>query len=303
MSPPFYQVILGQFVIVGKEPDGDSVRFIAKRRNAYRGLSRDDRIKPSRQDGSVQLRFEGVDAPELHYGKAAQPLGKASRDRLLDWIGFKAIEFAGKNSNLVREAQPEAIPGAILTQAVEINGRPVSYVLLAADADSLKDGDWVQVNESLLLQTLNFRLLAEGMAYYTVYTSTPLEHRQLLRQPAAKAREKSRGVWELDTTDSFTLKSQDDLGPNGQLILPKLFRRCTDYLKDTSLEGQDEEDIFRDTLRNWLLSNPSQNDRVLLLDSIETLPSVEVQLSDLLRQSNKRIFFQPELLDVVFVEK
>jgi len=303
MSPPFYRVIQGQFLIIGKEPDGDSVRFVANQRSHYRGLYRDDRIKPSRQDGSVQLRFEGVDAPELHYGKAAQPLGKEARDRLLDWMGFTDIEFAGRNSNTVRDSQPEAVEGTILTKAAETNGRPVSYVLLTADADSLEDGDWVRVDNALLQQTLNFRLLTEGMAYYTVYTSTPLEHRQLLRQAAAAAREKERGIWRLDTTDSFTLRDQEDIGPEGQLLLPKLFRRCTDYLKDTTNGARDEDQVFRGTLKNWLLSNSRENDRVLILDSVDELPSVEVQLSDLLRQSNRHIFFQPDLLDIVFVEK
>lgn len=303
MAPPFYRVIQGRFVIIGKEPDGDSVRFIADKQNSYRGLYRDDRVKPSRVDKSVQLRFEGVDAPELHYGKDAQPLGTEVRDRLLAWMGFKKIEFTGKNSNSVKDSQPKTIPGAILTKGVETNGRPVSYVLLESEANSLDDGDWVRVDDALLKQTLNFRLLAEGMAYYTVYTSTPLIHREVLREAAAKGREQGLGVWELDTTDSFSLKNQASIGPGGQLILPKLFRRCTDYLKDTTAGVEAQEEVFRDTLKDWLLSNPGQNDQVLILDSVETLPSVEVQLSDLLRQSNRQIFFQPDLLDLVFVEK
>ncbi len=302
MAPPFYRVIQGKFVIIGKQPDGDSVRFIADQQNPYRGLYRDDRIRPSRQDKSVQLRFEGVDAPELHYGKDAQPLGAEVRDRLLGWMGFKQIEYGGKKS--VQDSKPKTIPGAILTKGAETNGRPISYVLLKAEAEALDDGDWVRVDAALLKQTLNVRLLAEGMAYYTVYTSTPLEHRQILRAAAAEARDKGLGVWEQDTTESFSLKNQESIGPAGQLILPKLFRRCTDYLKDTNRDNsRDAEEVFRGTLKNWLLSNSGQNDQVLILDSIETMPSVEVQLSDLLRQSNKQIFFQPDLLDLVFAEK
>src|SRR5947207_4986817 len=92
MASPSYLVMKGDFVIVGKEPDGDSVRFIAHNRSLYRQLHRAYRIKPSR-DGSVQLRFEGVDTPELHYGSAAQPLGAEARDQLLNWIGFQNIEY------------------------------------------------------------------------------------------------------------------------------------------------------------------------------------------------------------------
>ncbi len=86
MASPSYLVMKGDFVIIGKEPDGDSVRFIASNPDLYRHLHRAYRIKPSR-DGSVQLRFEGVDAPELHYGSAAQPLGAEARDTVLSWMG------------------------------------------------------------------------------------------------------------------------------------------------------------------------------------------------------------------------
>lgn len=302
MAPPFYRAIQGKFVIIGKQPDGDSVRFIPDRRNAFRGLYRDDRIRPSRTDGSVQLRFEAVDAPELHYGRYAQPLGDQARDRLLEWMGFEKVEYVNRNEKQVKSSQPKSVPGVILTQAAETNGRPISYVLLAAAAKSLKDGDWVQVDKDLLTQTLNHQLLAEGMAYYTVYTSMPQEHRDLLRQVATTARDKALGVWELDTSENFVLNDQDSIGPEGQLILPKLFRRCTEYLKDTTPD-QEADRAFRSPLKQWLLDHPRENDQVLLLDSVEAMPSVEVQLSDLIRQSNRNIFFQPDLLDLVFVEK
>ncbi len=293
MVSPFYQVIQGNFIITGKEPDGDSVRFIANNPKLYRPLKRSFRIKPSTQDGSVQLRFEGIDAPELHYGSAVQPLGKESRDQLLDWMGFKNIQFTGTAGNRVTASDPEQIPGAILSTAAETNGRPVSYVLL--DAKQLKDGRWVEVDNALLKQTLNFRLLEEGLAYYTAYTSAPLSHREFLRDVASQARDKKLGVWGEDKTSEFVLNNQDSISPpDGQLILPKLFRRCTDYLKAVD-KG------FRGNLGDWLLSTEGssrpENDRVVVRDAME------LKLSDLLAQRNNRIAFQADLLDIVFVEK
>jgi hypothetical protein len=35
MAAPFYNVIHGEFVVIGKEPDGDSVRFIARNLAQY----------------------------------------------------------------------------------------------------------------------------------------------------------------------------------------------------------------------------------------------------------------------------
>jgi hypothetical protein len=66
--------------MLGYEPDGDSVRFITDDATHYDALKRSDRIRPSPRDGSVQLRFEGVDAPELHYSTRPLNLRLLSRD-------------------------------------------------------------------------------------------------------------------------------------------------------------------------------------------------------------------------------
>jgi len=70
------------------------------------------------------------------------------------------------------------------------------------------------------------------MAYLTLYTSTPATHGRALRAVAGEAREEDRGVWAADETDEFRLADQGSISPpDGALVLPKLFRRCTDYLK------------------------------------------------------------------------
>jgi endonuclease YncB( thermonuclease family) len=295
MAAPYYLCIHGELVIVGYEPDGDSVRFIADDASHYKALKRADRIRPSKRDGSVQLRFEGVDAPELHYGTAAQPLGDTARDALLAWIGFTAIKYNQNQPTQVRSATPTAVRAAILAQMTEANGRPVAYVLVKGDDQLPQDGTWVNLEQSLLDQTLNLRLLSEGQAYYTVYTSTPASHRRHLREVADKTRTSGLGVWRRDTTADFALTDQASIGPDGQLIMPKIFRRCTDYLKAVD-KG------FIGNLVDWLLASsatPSrdENDRVLLRDT------TEVRLSDLLQQRNQRIAFQADLLDLTFVEK
>jgi endonuclease YncB( thermonuclease family) len=295
MAAPYFLCIQGKLVIVGYEPDGDSVRFVADDASHYDQLQRADRIRLSQHDGSVQLRFEGVDAPELHYGTNAQPLGDSARDALLTWIGFTDIKYDQNSETRVRSATPTSVRAAILTQMAEANGRPVAYVLVEATGSLPTDGTWVNVDEALLDQTLNARLLSEGQAYYTVYTSTPVSHRRLFRELAANARTKELGVWSQDSTADFILVDQGSVGPGGQLILPKLFRRCTDYLKAVH-KG------FSGNLGDWLLASAAtptrdENDRVLVNDTIE------VHLSDLIVQRNQHITFQPDLLDITFVEK
>jgi endonuclease YncB( thermonuclease family) len=293
MSSPYLLALHGKLVIVGKEPDGDSVRFVPDHPDLLRRLRRYHKIVPAR-DGSVQLRFEAVDAPEVHYGTAAQPLGADARNALLGWIGFRDVVFDGDRPNQVVSASPDTVPAVVLSAGADPYGRPIAYVLVG-DGDLPEDGSWTLVDEALLARTLNARLVAEGVAYPTFYTSTPQPHREQLRALAAAAREQGRGVWAVDDTAEFELTDQASIGPGGQLILPKLFRRATDYLK--AVAGG-----FRGNLADWLVANAStpsrsENDLVVLPGG------VEVPLSTLVLQRNDRVRFQADVLDIVFVEK
>jgi endonuclease YncB( thermonuclease family) len=291
MKSPFAQVICGEFVIQDKLPDGDSVRFIAADPDLYQHLHRSERLNLS-SDGSVQLRFQAIDAPELHYGKDAQPLGDASRDALLKLLGFKQIKFSG---NKVTTAKPDRIAGTILANAVERNGRPVAYTLLAKDATGLIDGSSINLDAKLLQKTLNVKLLEQGLAYLNLYSSVPLVHRQALQTIAHQVQSQKLGVWAIDRTPNFTLNDLTSITPpDGQLIYPKLFRRCIDYLKA-------EDKGFRGNLKEWLLSTEGtstpENDSLLINGK------TEVKLSDLILQQNNRIVFQADTIDVVFLER
>jgi endonuclease YncB( thermonuclease family) len=291
MKLPFYQVILGKFVIENKSPDGDSVRFIADDLELYEYLHRSERINLS-SDNSVQLRFQAIDAPELHYGTAAQPFGEESRDALMKLLGFKKIQYSG---NKVTSAKPDAIRGAILSTAVERNGRPVAYTLLEKDTADLTDGDSIALEDEILAKTLNYKLLEQGAAYLNLYSSIPLVHRRLLQEVTRQAQQKKLGIWEIDKTHRFTLEDLDSISPpDGQLIYPKLFRRCVDYLKAVK-KG------FRGNLKAWLLSTEttpdSENDSVLLNGK------TQLKLSDLIIQENNRIVLQADTIDLVFVER
>jgi hypothetical protein len=60
-------------------PDGDSVRFMADTPARWNILRNHFCIQPSKLDHSVQPRFHGIDATELHYVGQAQPPEDADR--------------------------------------------------------------------------------------------------------------------------------------------------------------------------------------------------------------------------------
>jgi hypothetical protein len=68
VAAPYFLCIQDKLGIAGYKPDVDTVHFIANDVLHYDQSQRADRIRPSQRDGSVQLHFEGVDAPALHYG-------------------------------------------------------------------------------------------------------------------------------------------------------------------------------------------------------------------------------------------
>lgn len=298
MPTPFYRLIHGSFVITGKQPDGDSVRFRPDNPQDLARLGRARLIRPS-ADGTVQLRFDGIDATELHYGSAAQPFGDKARDALLKHMGWKTVDVK-PNSTTVTEAVPAEIKGAVLSKTAEANGRPVSFVLVGDNAkvpaSSIHHG-WVHVNPELLQKTENVFMLTSSNAYPTFYTSLADELRASLKEVAQQARASGQGVWSGDATPLFRLRSQEDIGPDGgQPILPKLFRRATDYLKDVT------SGTFSGNLSDWINAHEagsrSEDDLVEIDGMAGRLP-----LSALLEQRNDSVAFLPDLMNVTFVEK
>jgi endonuclease YncB( thermonuclease family) len=288
-KPGDYRVIFGEFVIIGKQPDGDSVRFKADNSSLFSKLKFAQRLKQSK-DETVQLRFEGIDAPELHYGGTLQPLGRTSRDKLLEWMGFRNVSYQNLT---VSRSNPERVRGAIMSSLVERNGRPVAYVLGQAEATGLKDGSSISVDETRLRLTLNALSLEKGMSYFTVYDSMPEAQIKIFQTLAAKARAAKLGIWARDKTNEFTLENAGSINESGQLILPKLFRRATDYL---SAKRKNKTNA---SFKNWLIESrdtPNSQDGLLLERGNKK------RLSDLIEQNGSRVRFKADTLELVFNE-
>lgn len=241
----------------------------------------------------MQLRLEGIDTPETHFGKFAQPLGEQARDWLLEHTGFADVVFDAGGK--VTAATPPERPAVVLSKAFDPNGRPISYLLIDDDAPP-PDGQWTDIDADLLRRTVNAATLEQGLAYLRLYSSTPARHRRTLRAIATEARDQQSGVWEVDHSDNFELIDHDSLAPPDEaLILPKLFRRCTDYIKA-------REAGFPGLLPEWLVAASATGRRPendLLLIGGHT----EVALSTVVQHLNDPIRFTADLLDIVFVEK
>jgi hypothetical protein len=227
----------------------------------------------------------------------AQPLGSEVRDALLARLGFRDVQFAAPGSNRVVAATPATVRAVILTRMVEINGRPVVYLLLDGGIGGLPaNGATVALDQALLDRTVNAWLLRQGLVYLLLYGSNPPQQRAWLREMAAAARTAGIGVWPQDATAAFVLDGAAAIGPGGQLVFPKVFRRAFDYLHDVDHHG------FGGGLVDWLLvhSGPGPGDEN---DQVSVAGADPVRLSDLLRQDGEKVSLSVDPLDLVFVEK
>jgi hypothetical protein len=234
--------LAGTFPITGTEPDGDSVRFRPADPADWSKVPGAHKVHTN-ATGAAQLRADAIDALETHYTPTGghtlhQPLGlaHAAAAELLKWLGFKDVTREGEK---VTGVASDERPGYILTRGADAYGRCVA--LIGRGDPPVASGDSVTVGVTLLRRTANHHLIADGLAFPTFYTNLYVDLRNELAARAAGARETHTGVFAGDRTQKgVNVKSLATLTDDA-VILPKLFRRLTDYLHlngdDPSLAG------------------------------------------------------------------
>jgi endonuclease YncB( thermonuclease family) len=225
------RLIKGSYRVLHSQPDGDSVHFHPDDGEAFAKLRMKAHLSPA---GAVQLRLDAIDALETHYTPRAHggftqhqplPLAHAAADRLLAVLGFEDVK---RDRETVTSATPERTPGYILTRFADKYGRPVAFAYAGTSAHA--DLGQVTVTAAMLRQSVNHRLLAEGLVYPTFYSKLYPDLRAELTATAQAARAAGSGVWNGDaTTSGATVTSLADLDDH-IVLLPKLFRRLVDYL-------------------------------------------------------------------------
>jgi endonuclease YncB( thermonuclease family) len=219
-------------------PDGDTVRFAADNSNLlFRLMQQGSPPRLNGQNGTIPLRYEGVDAMER---AARQPESSEATARNLEFLGLAGPSDEGR--------------GHIFSRLLDTNGRVIAFVVAGDTAE--EDGSEVVVDVARIRNSVNWRLLDEGNVYPLFYDTLFQDLRQELTQVAASARVDNRGVWREDATNSgITWAGRNSLGTLPP-FMPKLWR---DYCNDREFrEFSDTLDAFREYLR-------MRNDRLLVL--------------------------------------
>ena len=196
-------------------PDGDSIRFVPQNPDLIFTLRRRGRPpKINQNNGSIQLRFEGIDTME---SSALQPFSSDATKANLDFCGTNN----GENES----------PGYVLTNQLGPNGRPICFIF-AGEIDE-DDGSQIFLDTDHLINSVNYKMIEAGHAYPLFYDTLFNDLREKFSAEIVQARNNGENVWHADTSNSGTHWPGGD-NPVGNItpIFPKLWRRIQKYTKD-----------------------------------------------------------------------
>lgn len=222
-----FTLIRGTFHVVGYSPDGDSIRFQALNNDLWDTL--DGPAVTLNGRDHAQLRLEAIDTLETHFANSHQPtqFALAALSALMVDLGIDNVIW-NASQTMVQSAS-DAVDGYILCRQVEKNHRPVSFAFKGVPAQA--DGSAVFLDAELLKQSVNYQQLADGMAYPTYYKGLFPDLRAVLTAAAKNARSAGLGLWPADRTElGAEIHGQHSIEED-HVILPKLFRRLTEFLQ------------------------------------------------------------------------
>jgi hypothetical protein len=221
-----FTLIRGTYHVQGYEPDGDSVRFGADNEQNWQKLAGTVQLNAR---GHAQLRLEGIDTLETHFNGEHQPMGLAQKalDFLLHELGIAAAVFDPLMLNTV-EAE-DATPGYVVSREAEKFGRPVAFAFAGVPPEA--DGSSLFLTPARLRDSLNFKSVAEGLAYPTYYAGLFPDLRAELTSATLAARQALREIWADDLTNAGFAVPNLSAITDQHVILPKLFRRLVEFLR------------------------------------------------------------------------
>ncbi|MGH3965445.1 MAG: thermonuclease family protein [Pseudonocardiaceae bacterium] len=272
MPAPRYTLITGEFYIRyddlprnGPEPDGDTINFLPDSDDLVQNLPRFSGRRPDRRHlDTYGVRFEGIDALETHFLNQHQNLqfAQAARDRMLQLMGFGEVQFWPDRPNKIKSAQNHPVPGYLLANGIESNGRVLGLVFPGRPDLGAVDGDRVFVDEAILETSVNTALVREGLAYGELYATMPLDLIRRMRQLVKTARQNGSGFWPQEdvTIDSrVQLQGLPDLPE--LIMFPKLYRRLVTYFRAGN--------VGLASFDTWIRADPVNRDDTALLPTGE----------------------------------
>lgn len=221
-----FTLIKGEFVPEAGRPDGDSMRFRPDNPTPLFMLKRRGfPPKINQNNGTIQLRFEGIDTME---SKAADPYSTEATKSNLELCGVPDGTGTAR--------------GYILTNQIGPNGRPIAFVYSGEPAE--EDGANIFLNIDRLKESINYKQLERGHSYPLFYDTLFFSLRKELSTCIKEAREEGRNLWSSDKTNLGVIYSGAQSLQSMSPIFPKLWRRLEKYSRDSDTMNPNSLDEF-----------------------------------------------------------
>lgn len=219
-------VINGEFVPEAGRPDGDSVRFRPDNPGLVAHLlQRGNPPKINARNGTIQLRFEGIDTMETR----ANPL----------------FALPATASNLALCGVPLAsgsARGHILSNQLDPHGRPIAFAYSGNSAEN--DGDHAFLSVERMRLSVNYLQIKRGHAYPLFYDTLFVDLREALTSAVKQSRDSGLGVYAHDVTHTGAFYSGAASLEAMLPLFPKLWRRLDSYSRDPDILAPHSLDEF-----------------------------------------------------------
>jgi len=219
------------------------------------------------------VRYEGIDALETHFNGTHQDLtfANAARDQNLALLGFTNVRFFADSLNVVQSVDQNPLPGYVIADGIEANGRLLGLVF--AGTTNRVDGQGVFVDQTILDQSVNAKLVSAGLVYVEPYDSMPISLVQHLRTVVHAVRNANKGLWPYENvTTDWAAPIQSLANAESFVMWPKLFRRLASYF--------DEGHVGLGQFDTWMRDDPVHRDDTLRLPDGENGNMHDIYLID-----------------------
>ncbi len=240
-----FTLIQGTFQPDTGRPDGDTVRFAPDDSMLVFILNRRGRSpKINENNGTISLRYEGIDAMET---RARMPESSDATAKNLDLLGI---------TETVRETR-----GYALSNQLDPNGRPICFIFTGDSEAGENNGDNIFLTPERIKTSINYQLIENGNVYPLYYDTLFFDLRQQLTDAVLAARNAKKGIWQNDvTTEGATWDGANSLN-NIPPLFPKLWRRLQGYAQDRDYRDDSETlDRFIEYLQT------KRSERVLVIE-------------------------------------
>ena len=239
----------GEFVPGAGRPDGDSIRFRPDEPNlVFRLRQRVHGPKINQNNGTLQLRFEGIDSME---SKALQPFSSDATASNLELCGVPDGTGTQRGHILANQLGPHGRPIAFAYTGP--SPEPEDNDQVSVTADGIKQ---VFLRTELMKKSVNFAQIERGHAYPLFYDTLFHDLREALSDATKAARAAKKGIWKADQSQSgVTWGPVEEMKP----VFPKLWRRLDKYGRDPDIMDSSSLNEFLEYLQF------NHDDRVFIL--------------------------------------